>query len=96
MRGNTLDYFGAGILILIPVIIGAVIFVVIYVVLLASGFSGMPIGRPHATFDVLVVYEGVKTVIGFVITAAGITVLSKFYCHIIGVESGESGAAGLA
>ena len=47
-----------------------------------------------STFDYLVtVFNFLMTVFNFFATAVGITVLSKFYRHIIDGETGEGAAA---
>ncbi len=40
-----------------------------------------------------VVHRGATAIYTFFFTAAGITVLSKFYRHIVGGETGEGGPA---
>ena len=52
----------------------------------------MTVGGPQAAFDRVVVHSGGTAVYTFFFTAAGITVLSKFYRHIVGAERGEGGA----
>ncbi len=84
MRGYIVPYFAIFILIAIPAIIFAGI-------LAAVVFSGMFAGGPQIVFERAMVHGGVTAIFTFFFTAAAITVLSKFYRHIIGVETGEGG-----
>ena len=91
MRGYLVPYFAIFILIAIPIIIVAVI-------LAAVVFSGMGAGGSEVAFERALVqrslvHSGVTAIFTFFFTAAGITVLSKLYRHIVGGETGEGGAA---
>ena len=86
MRGYIVPYFAIFILIAIPAIIISVILAVVV-------FSGMFAGGPEVVFERVLVHGGVTAIFTFFFTAAGITVLSKFYRHIVGGETGEGGAA---
>ena len=58
--------------------------------------GGMTGGAPEPTIGVSVVMNAVMVIIGFFITAVGITVLSTFYRHIVGMEAPGGGAHVLA
>ncbi len=86
MRGYIVPYVAISILIAIPVGIVSVIVAVVV-------FSGMFAGGPEVVFERAVVHSGATAIFTFFFTAAGITVLSKFYRHIVGGETVEDGAA---
>ncbi len=81
MRGYIVPYVAIVILIAIPAIIVAGI-------LAAVVFSGMFAGGHEVVFERAVVHSGVTVIFTFLFTAAGITVLSKFYRHIVVGVSG--------
>ena len=83
---NTWRYIGAIILVMIPVIIA---FLIVAVVFLSTSLTG---GGPPPTLIFRVVGGLTGFALIFFATAVGITVLSIFYRHIVGVESGESSA----
>ncbi len=84
MRGYIVPYVAIFILIAIPAgIVSGILAVFV--------FSGMSVGGPEVAFDRVVVHSGVTSIFTFFFTAAGITVLSKLYRHIIGIESGAGG-----
>ncbi len=85
MRGYIVPYVAIFILIAIPAIVVAVILAVVV-------FSGMFAGGHEVVFERVMVHRGVTAIFTFFFTAAGITVLSKFYRHIVGDERGEGGA----
>ena len=94
MSGNTWRFIGALLLVSIPFVI---LIRIVSAIFGLSQFTGTTGGAPEPTIGVLVATNAVHTFIGFFITAVWITVLSKFYRHIIvGIETGEDGAAGLA
>ena len=87
MRSYLVPYFAIFILIAIPIIIVSGILAMVV-------FSGMSAGGPEVAFERALVHSGVTAIFTFFFTAAGITVLSKLYRHIVGDERGEGGAAG--
>ncbi len=85
MRGYIVPYVAISILIAIPAgIVSGIVAVVV--------FSGISVGGPEVVFERVMVHSGVTAIFTFFFTAAGITVLSKFYRHIVGGESGDGGA----
>ena len=91
MRGNTWRFIGASFLVLIPMVI---LFWIVSAIFGQSAFvGGMTDGAPEPTIGTLFATNAAIAIIGFLWTAADITVLSKFYRHIIGGERGEGGAA---
>ena len=50
-------------------------------------------GALPLTLGLRVVKDAITSIIGFFVTAVGVTVLSKFYRHIIGGETGDEGAS---
>ena len=86
MRGYIVPYFAIIILIAIPA--GIVSGIVAAIV-----FSGISAGGYEDAFERALVHSGVTAIFTFFFTAAGITVLSKLYRHIVGGETGEGGAA---
>ena len=90
MRGNTWCFIAAAILVTIPAV--AIPWILDALVGL-SLFTGTTGGAPEPTIGALVATNAILAIVGFLATAAGITVLSKFYRHIVGGESGA--AAGL-
>ena len=91
LRGNTWRFIGASFLVVIPYVIPVWIVLKIFDL---SQFTGTTNGTPEPTIGVLVATNAVWAIVGFFATAAGITVLSKFYRHIVGGGTGEGGAAG--
>ena len=89
MRGNTWRFIGALLLVSIPFVI---LIRIVSAIFGLSQFTGTTSGAPEPTIGVLVATNAVGALFGFLWTAAGITVLSKFYHHIVGGESGEGGA----
>ena len=90
MRGNTWRFMGAIILVAVPSVI-------LMLILLAnfgpSLFGDMTGGAPPPTIGVVVATKAVGAIIGFFVAAAAVTVLSKFYRHIVGMATGEGSAA---
>ena len=91
MRGNTWRFIGCFFLVAIPSVILMWILLAIFGLSLYGG--SMAGGAPEPTIGVRVATNAVMAIIGFFITAVGVTVLSTFYRHIVGGESGEGGAA---
>ncbi len=83
MRGNSWRFIGATYL-------SAILVVVVSDVFLPYGFEPRAGDGPQTAIDAIVIYA----LVDFLAIAVGITVLSKFYRHIIGGESGGGGAAG--
>ncbi len=90
MRGNSWRFIGAFFLVAIPLIIAVLILATFSGI---SEFASMTGGAPEPTIGVLVVTNAVMAIIGFFTMAVGVTVLSKFYRHIVGGETGEGAAA---
>ena len=89
MRRYIVPYVAVSILIAIPVgIVSAIVAMVV--------FRGMFAGGHEVVFERAVVHSGVTVIFTFLFTAAGITVLSKFYRHIVGRKAPESGATGVS
>ena len=89
MRGYIVPYVAIFILIAIPAgIVSGILAVVV--------FSGMFAGGHEVVFERAVVHGGVTAIYTFFFTAAGITVLSKFYRHIVGMEAPEGRESGAA
>ena len=93
MRGNTWRFIGASFLIGIPLIIAISIQAMFAAFSQLASATG---GAPEPTMGVLVATNAVMAIIGFLLIAAGITVLSKFYRHIVGMDAPGSGAHFLA
>jgi hypothetical protein len=89
MRGNTWRYIGAIILVAIPIIIVILILMALFVPFLFAGMHG---GGPRPPMTFLVVWNLVNMIFTFFGTAVGITVLSTFYRHIVGVDAPGGGA----
>ncbi len=87
IRGYFFPYVAVLLLIMIPVIVVAMFIAM----LLPSLFQVMPVGEPQVALDRVVVLSAVTAINAFFATAAGITVLSKFYRQIVGGETGEGG-----
>ena len=93
MLGHTWRFIGAFFLVAIP----AMFLIWIVLAILGQSLSGgITSGEPESMADVSVVTNAAIAIIGFLWTAAGITVLSKFYRHIVGREAPEGGAAGVS
>ncbi len=90
MRGNSWRFIGAIILVAVPSVILILIRLAIFG---PSLFGDMTGGAPPLTIGVVVATKAVGALIGFFVAAAAVTVLSKFYRHIVGMETGEDGAA---
>jgi hypothetical protein len=88
MLGHTWRFIRAFLLVLIPSVILAWIVPDIFDLYQSTGTTN---GAPEPTIGVLVATNVVLAIVGFFATAAGITVLSKFYRHIVGGERGEGG-----
>jgi hypothetical protein len=105
MRGNTWRFIGASFLVAIPLIIVALI---LGAFAGYSQFASMTGGAPEPTtgvhltisagptIGVLLARNAVMAIFGFLLTAVGITVLSTFYRHIVGMEAPGGGAHVLA
>ena len=90
MLGHTWRFIGAFFLVAIP----AMFLTWIVSAILGQSLSGgITSGEPESMADVSVVTNAAIAIIGFLWTAAGITVLSKFYRHIVGMDAPEGGAA---
>ena len=61
-----------------------------------SLFGDMTGGAPPLTIGVVVATKAVGALIGFFVAAAAVTVLSKFYRHIVGMDAPEGGESGAA
>ncbi len=90
MRGNTLRFIGAFLLVSIPSVILVWIVPEFFDL---SQVTGTTNGAPEPAIGVLVATNVVMAIVDLFSTAAAITVLSKFYRQIIGIESGEGSAA---
>ena len=90
MRGNTWRFIGATLLIGIPLIIAVSIQAMFAAFSQVASATG---GAAEPTIGDLVATNAVMAIIGFLLVAAGITVLSKFYRHIVGMEAPGGGAA---
>ena len=93
LGGNTWRYIGAIILIVIPAIIVGLILMALFVPFRIASLPGGGQG-PSVTF--IVVWNLAIIIFTFFATAVGITVLSKFYRHIVGMDAPEGGAQVLA
>ncbi len=94
MRGNAWRFIGCLFLVAIPSLIFIWgLFAVFGQSLFGGGMTG---GAPELTIGVRVVMNAVMVIIGFFITAVGITVLSTFYRHIVGMDAPGGGAHVLA
>ena len=93
MRGNSWRFIGASFLVAISPIclIG-----ILAAYSSGSFFGDLTSGEPESMADVPVFTNAAIAIIGFLWTAVGITVLSKFYHHIVGGETAEGGPAGPA
>jgi hypothetical protein len=91
MRGYLVPYFAIFILIAIPIIIVAGFFAV--VVFSGMGAGGSEVAFERALVQRSLVLSGVTAIFTLFFTAVGITVLSKFYRHIVGMEAPGGGAA---
>ena len=84
MRGYIVPYFAVFILISIPAgIVSGIVSMVV--------FSGMSAGGYEVAFERAVVHSGITAIFTFLFTAAGITGLSNFYRHIIGMNAPGKG-----
>ena len=88
MLGHTWRFIRAFLLVLIPSVIPSVILA--WIVYQSTGTTN---DAPEPTIGVLVATNVVLAIVGFFATAAGITVLSKFYRHIVGMDAPGGGAA---
>ena len=93
MRGNSWRFIGAFFLVAIPLIIVALILATFGGI---SEFASMTSGAPEPTIGILVVTNAVTAIIGFFTMAVGVTVLSIFYRHIVGMDAPGGGAHILA
>ena len=93
MRGNTWRFIGASFLVGIPLMIAVSIQAMFAAFSQVASATG---GAPEPTIGVLVATNAVMAIIGFLLVAAGITVLSTFYRHIVGMDAPGSGAHVLA
>ncbi len=89
LRGNTRRLLRA--LYLVPLPIMIFVFIVM-VPFLWSSFASMQAGGPRPSMTVFFVWMQVLVVIVIFATAVSATVLSKFYRHIVGGETGADGA----
>ena len=104
MRDHTWRFIGCFFLVGIPPVILMLILLAIFGMSLVGGGTtgGAPEPATHLlvtarpTIGVLVASNAVMTIVGFFATAAAVTVLSKFYRHIVGMDAPGSGAHVLA
>ena len=89
MRGNTWRFIGATLLIGIPLMIAVSIQAMFAAFSQVASATG---GAPEPTIGDLVATNAVMAIIGFLLVAAGITVLSTFYRHIVGMDAPWGGA----
>ena len=83
MRGNSWRFIGATWL-------SAILVLVVSQVLLPYGFEPRAGAEPQTAIDAIVIYA----LVDFLAIAVGITVLSKFYRHIVGMDASEGGEGG--
>jgi amino acid transporter len=88
LGGNTWRYIGALILVVIPAIIVGLILMALFLPFL---IANLPSGGQVPSVTFIVIWNLVSLIFTFFATAVGITVLSKFYRHIVGGERGEGG-----
>ena len=93
LRGNTGRLLGA--LYLVPLPIMILVFIVM-MPFLRSSFASMQAGGPGPSITVFFVWMLVLVIIVIFAIAVGITVLSKFYRHIVGMDAPEGGESGAA
>lgn len=93
MRGNSWRFIGAFFFVSIPLIIAALILATFGGI---SEFASATGGASEPTIGVLVVTNALMAIIGFFVMAVGVTVLSKFYHHIVGMDAPGGGAHVLA
>ena len=91
MRGNTWRFIGTLILVAIP---GLIFGWLLLAVLGLSLFDSMVGEGYEAALPVLVVTNAVMTVISFFMMVVGITVLSKTYAHVVGMDAPGGGVTG--
>ena len=85
MRGNSWRFIGATYL-------GAILVVVVSRMVLTQHLEPRAGAEPQTAIDAIVIYA----LVDFLAIAVGITVLSKFYRHIVGMEAPEGGESGAA
>ncbi len=85
MRGNSWRFIGATWL-------SAILVLVVSQVLLPYGFEPRAGAEPQTAIDAIVIYA----LVDFLAIAVGITVLSKFYRHIVGMDAPEGVEGGAA
>ena len=90
MLGHTWRFIGAFFLAAILYVIPLWIVSAIFGQSLSGGITS---GAPEPTIGTLFATNAAMAIFGFLATAAGITVLSKFYHHIVGMEAPGGGAA---
>ncbi len=90
MLGHTWRFIGAFFLAAILYMIPLWIVSAIFGQTLSGGITS---GAPEPTIGTLFATNAAMAIFGFFATAAGITVLSKFYRHIVGMEAPEGSAA---
>jgi len=90
MLGHTWRFIGAFFLVAILYVIP---FWIVSAVFGQSLSGGITNGASEPTIGAFFATNAAMAIFGFLATAVGITVLSKFYRHIVGGESGEGGAA---
>ena len=93
MRGNSWRFIGAIILVAVPSVILILIRLAIFGPSLCADMTG---GAPPLTIGVVVATKAVGALIGFFVAAAAVTVLSKFYRHIVSMDAPGGGAHVLA
>lgn len=91
MRGNTWRFIGTLILVAIPPLIFAVLLVAVLGLFLFGGTAG---DGYEAELSVFVLTNVVTIVIVFFIMVVGVTVLSKTYAHVVGMDAPGGGVTG--
>ncbi|MCH8198102.1 MAG: hypothetical protein IH904_08465 [Proteobacteria bacterium] len=90
MLGHTWRFIGAFFLV---AILYMILFWIVSAIFGQTLSGGITSGAPEPTIGTLFATNAAMEIFGFFATAAGITVLSKFYRHIVGGEIGEGGPA---
>ncbi len=93
MLGHTWRFIGAFFLAAILYVIPLWIVSAIFGQSLSGGITS---GAPEPTIGTLFATNAAMAIFGFLATAAGITVLSIFYRHIVGMDAPEGGESGAA
>ena len=75
-----------------PPNLSAILVVVVSGMLLTKHLEPRAVHGPQTAIDAIVIYA----LVDFLAIAVGITVLSKFYRHIVGMDAPEGSAAGIS